>query len=154
VVSVRTATRSDVSSIGAIIRSESFGFLVDPGSEDAKRFFAALEPAAIEKLMDDPTRLYFVAVDHEAVVGMIMVRNNNYISQFFVAATHQGRGVGRLLWQHALETVVAAGATGEFCVSSSLAAECIYARFGFARSGEPTAQNGFKFVPMQREAAE
>jgi ribosomal protein S18 acetylase RimI-like enzyme len=154
VVSVRTATRLDALAIATVIRSESFGFLVDPASEDAKRFFAALEQTALEKLMGDPTRLYFVAVENEAIVGMIMVRDKNYISQFFVAATHQGRGVGRLLWQHALATVVAAGATGEFSVSSSLAAEGIYARFGFARTGEPTAQNGFKFVPMQRAAAE
>jgi predicted N-acetyltransferase YhbS len=151
---VRTATRSDAPAIGAVIRSESFGFLVDPASVEAKRFFAALEPAAIEKLMDDPTRLYFVAIEEDAVVGMIMVRDKNYICQFFVAATHQGRGVGRLLWQHALGTVVAAGATGEFSVSSSLAAEGIYARFGFARTAEPTTQNGFKFVPMQRLPSE
>ncbi|MCM0607376.1 MAG: GNAT family N-acetyltransferase [Ideonella sp. WA131b] len=30
----------------------------------------------------------------------------------------------------------------------------MYARFGFVRSGEPTSQNGFRFVPMQRAAAE
>ena len=147
VVYVRTATRSDATGIGTVIRSESFGFLVDPASEEATRFFASLEPAAIEKMMDDPARLYFVAVDEEAVVGMIMVRDKNYISQFFVATTHQGRGIGRLLWQHALGKVIAAGATGEFSVSSSLAAEGIYARFGFARTGEPTTQNGFRFVP-------
>jgi len=104
--------------------------------------------------MDDPARLYFVAEENGGIIGMIMLRDMNYISQFFVAATHQGRGVGRLLWEQALRTVVDAGASGAFSVSSSLAAENIYARFGFARSGEPTSQNGFRFVPMQRAGAE
>jgi GNAT superfamily N-acetyltransferase len=154
VVLVRAATRSDSPAIGLVIRGESSDFLVDPGSEETERFFAALEPTAIERMMDDPARLYFVAEVGGAVVGMIMVRDKNYISQFFVASTHQGRGVGRLLWEQALRTVVDAGATGEFSVSSSLAAERTYARFGFVRSGEPTSQNGFRFVPMQRAAAE
>lgn len=153
-IHVRTATPSDASAIGDVIRGESTDFLVDPASEEAKQFFATLEPNAIEKMMGDPARFYWVAEDEGAVVGMIMVRDKNYVSQFFVAATHQGRGVGRLLWEHALKASVAAGTTGEFGVRSSLAAQRVYARFGFAPTGEPTSQNGFKFIPMQRAAAQ
>jgi predicted N-acetyltransferase YhbS len=154
VLQVRAATSSDASSIGIVIRGESSEFLVDPASAEAERFFAALEPAAIKKMMAEPTRLYLVAEDEGSVVGMIMVRDQNYISQFFVAATHQRQGVGRLLWEQALKTVVSSGATGEFSVSSSLAAERIYARFGFVPTGKPTSQNGFRFIPMYRAAAE
>ncbi len=153
-VHVRTATPSDASALGVIIRGQSSQFLVDPDGEEAKRFFEALEPPAIKKLMEDPARLYFVAEDEGTIVGIIMVRDKNYISQFFVAATHQGQGVGRLLWNQALKAAVAAGASGEFSVSSSLAAEGIYERFGFATTGEPTVENGFRFVPMHRAATE
>ena len=152
-VQVRIALPSDASAIGAVIRSESSDFLVDPEGDEARRFFAALEPEGIEKAIADPSRFYMVAVDRGVVVGVINVRDQNYVSQFFVANTHQRRGVGRLLWEHALKRVVLAGGTGEFTVSSSLAAQAIYARFGFLPTGEQTIQNGFRFVPMRRAAA-
>ena len=140
---VRTATASDAKAIGCLIRGQSADFLVDPSSEDAKHFFSALEPAAIEEMMKDSSRLYLVAVDQEAIIGMIMVREKNYISQFFVAATRQGRGIGRLLWEQALKTIHAAGGMGEFSVNSSLAAQEVYGRFGFVPAGELTIENGF-----------
>ncbi len=153
-VHVRTATPLDAPAIGRVIRGESPDCLVDPASDEARRFFAALEPVAIMKMMDDPARLYLVAEEKGTVVGMIMVRDKNYISQFFVTATHKGQGIGRSLWEQALKLSVAAGATGDFSVSSSMAAQHIYTRFGFVPAGEPTSKNGFKFIPMQRAASE
>lgn len=139
--------------IGQVIRDQSFHFLVDPKSEEAQRFFLSLAPPAIEKSMNDPNRSYFVAEDSGAVVGVIMVRDKGYISQFFVAHSHQRRGIGRLLWNLAFKEAVAAGGSGEFAVDSSLLAQPVYAQLGFLPVGKPTVRNGFEFVSMRRASA-
>ncbi|CAD5373085.1 hypothetical protein RA210_U290026 [Rubrivivax sp. A210] len=152
-VQVRIASAQDSKAIGSIIRGESLHFLVEPDGEDAQRFYAALEPDAIEKSMTEPSRCYFVAEEGNKVIGMIMTRDNNYVSQFFVAAQYQGRGIGARLWRLALHNAVSTGAAGEFKVDSSLVAKPVYERLGFVAVGEPTVRSGFKFIPMRRPAA-
>ena len=98
-VRVRIANPQDGKVIGSIIRGESLHFLVEPEGVEAQRFYATLEPSAIEKSMTEPTRHYFVAEEGNRVIGMIMTRENNYVSQFFVPTEHQGRGVGTKLWR-------------------------------------------------------
>ena len=150
---IRIATREDSVAIGRVIRGESSHFLVDPEGEEARRFFESLEPSNVEKAMEDSARRYFVAEDERKVVGMIMTRDDDYVSQFFIAGSHQGRGIGGALWRFALRSAVSAGGTGEFTVDSSLVAKPIYERFGFCPVGEPTVRNGFKFISMHRPAA-
>ena len=152
-VQVRIASAQDSKAIGSIIRGESLHFLVDPEGEDAQRFYAALEPDSIERSMTESSRCYFVAEEGTKVVGMIMTRDNNYVSQFFVAAQYQGRGIGAKLWRHALHNALSTGATGEFKVDSSLVARPVYERLGFIPVGELTVCSGFKFIPMRRPAA-
>ncbi len=152
-VKVRIANLEDSEVIGSIIRGESLHFLVEPEGAEAQRFYASLEPCAIEKSMTEATRLYIVAEEGNKVVGMIMTRENNYVSQFFVTDAYQGRGVGSKLWSSALHSALAAGATGEFNVDSSLFAKPVYEKLGFIAVGEPTVRNGFKYIPMHRSAA-
>jgi GNAT superfamily N-acetyltransferase len=151
-VKVRIANPADSKAIGSIIRGESLHFLVDPEGVEAQRFYAALEPSAIENSMADPTRNYIVAEEGSRVIGMIMTRESSYISQFFVTAAYQGQGVGSKLWNFALHNALAAGATGEFKVDSSLVAKPVYETLGFIAVGEPMASNGFKYIPMHRPA--
>jgi predicted N-acetyltransferase YhbS len=104
-------------------------------------------------MMTESARSYFVAEDGNEIVGMIMIRDQNYISQFFVSAQHQSKGIGGTLWRLALNSAMANGATGEFKVDSSLIARPIYESLGFAIAGEETVRAGFKFVSMHRPAA-
>ena len=113
-VQVRIANAQDSTAIGSIIRGGGFHFLVEPNGPEAKRFYAALEPVAIANSMTEPSRYYFVAEEGSRVVGMIMTRENNYVSQFFVALQYQGQGIGGKLWRYALHSALVDGATGEF----------------------------------------
>ena len=149
---VRAATIKDCTAIGAIIRAESHHFLVDPDGAEAQRFYDALRPSAIEESMKHSARCYWVAEADSEVVGMIMIRDQNHISQFFVAGPHKGKGAGGKLWLLALNTALASGASGEFSVDSSLAAVPVYQSIGFAVAGVETVRNGFRFVPMHRPA--
>lgn len=149
---IRLATAQDSTAIGRIIRGESRHVLVDTESLEAQKFFASLAPAVIEQYMAESARRCCVAEEAGKVVGMIMTRDNKHISQFFVAGTHQGQGIGRALWRFALRQAVSAGGTGEFTVDSSLIAQPIYERWGFCPVGEPMVQNGFTFMAMHRPA--
>ena len=146
---IRPATLEDAEAIGDLIRSMSHLFLVSPNGEEATRFFASLEPASIVNSMREANRSYLVAEAKSNVVGMIMVRDGNYISQFFVAQASQGRGIGRELWLRAKATALQDFGSNEFSVDSSLGAVRAYERLGFRKVGDRTVKNGFEFVAMR-----
>jgi GNAT superfamily N-acetyltransferase len=153
-VQVRKANTGDCAAIGSIIRGESGHFLVAPQGPQAQRFYAALAPSAIAQSMGDAARAYFVAELGSRVVGMIMLRGGNYVSQFFVQAQHQGHGVGAALWRVALQGALSEGASGEFKVDSSLIARPVYEKLGFTVVGDVAVRNGFTYVPMHRPASQ
>jgi len=151
--SCRLATPTDAVALSALVLGLVSDMLVDPEGEEAQRFYAAMSPTELAKYLEMPTRFYVVAEVDGQVQGMIMVRDNNYIGQFFVAQSHQGKGVGSALWRFAFAQARSHGGTGEFKVNSSLVAVPIYSRFGFTVAGAAEVENGFKFIPMRREAA-
>jgi GNAT superfamily N-acetyltransferase len=149
---VRQARPSDAEAIATLVRSLVAESLVDPESDEARRFYAAIAPEEIAKFIVMPNRFYAIAEVGGAVQGMIMVRDANYIGQFFVSRVHQSNGMGSALWAFAQEGARVAGASGEFTVRSSVAAEPVYRRFGFLPTGPVEVQQGFKFIPMRRQA--
>lgn len=149
---VRLAKPTDAAAVSSLVLNLVGDMLVDPEGEDAKRFFAAMAPLELMSYMELPTRFYVVAEVDAELQGMIMIRDNNYVGQFFVNHAYQGRGIGSELWRFALTQAQRLGGTGEFTVNSSLAAVPVYGRFGFTATGGPEAAHGFKFVPMRREA--
>lgn len=148
--SVRKATSADAAAIGALVQRLALDSLVDPKCEEAERFYVTLTPAEVAKSMALPNRFYAVAEVNREVRGMIMVRDANYVGQFFVHPEQQGKGVGSALWQYALANAKVAGGSGEFRVRSSVAAVPVYRRFGFVPTGPVEMQLGFRFVPMLR----
>jgi GNAT superfamily N-acetyltransferase len=149
--SVRRAVSTDAAAIGALVQSFVADSLLDPKSEEAERFYGTLTPTAVANFMALSNCFYAVAEVNREVCGMIMVRDANYVVQFFVRAEQQGKGVGGGLWRFALANAVAAGGSGEFTVRSSVAAEAVYRRFGFQPIGPVQMQQGFRFVPMRRD---
>jgi predicted GNAT family N-acyltransferase len=151
-ISVRHATTEDAEAISSVVCELAHNLLVDPEGEESKRFYAAMKPDELKRYMQMEDRFYIVAEVGSTVHGMIMVRYDNYIGQFFVSEAHQRRGVGNALWSFALATAKLRGSNGEFTVNSSLSAVPIYERFGFLSTGTADVQNGFKFIPMRRES--
>jgi GNAT superfamily N-acetyltransferase len=150
---IRFATPTDATAVSALVLGLVGDMLVDPDGEDARRFYAAMSPMELTKYMEMADRFYVVAEIDGRIRGMIMVRNNNYVGQFFVDQAHQGQGMGSALWRFALAQARHLGGTGEFTVNSSLAAVPVYSRLGFVETGAPEVANGFKFIPMRKEAS-
>ena len=146
---IRDASVDDAKAIGDLIRSMSHLFLVSPYGEDAVRFFASLTPESILKSMQETNRFCLVAEAESEVVGMVMVRDGNYISKFFVAQAFQGRGIGRQLWLGAKAKAIQEFSSNEFSVNSSLGAVHAYECLGFRKVGDRTVKNGFEFIPMR-----
>lgn len=149
---VRQATIDDASAIGQLVRSLVDESLVDPEGEDAARFYETLAPSEVARFMQAPNLSYGVAEECGTVVGMILIRDNNYIGQLFVAEQHQRKGIGSALWQYALEIALREGGTGEFTVLSSIVAKDVYAKFGFKATGSTEVKHGFRFIRMHRAA--
>ena len=148
--SVRKATSTDAAAIGALVRGLVGDSLIDTASVEAERFFATLTSEEVAKAMMLPNRFYAVAEMGFEVCGMIMIRDANYVAQFFVQGEFQGKGIGSALWRFALANALAAGGNGEFTVRSSVAAKPVYRRLGFEPTGPAEIQQGFRFVPMRR----
>ena len=149
---VRLATPTDAAAVSALVLALVGDRLVDPEGEEAQHFYASMSPSELTKYMELPTRFYAVAEVDGQVQGVIMVRDDNYIGQFFVNQAHQGKGLGSALWQFALAHAEKLHGSGRFTVNSSLAAVPVYSRFGFVASGAPEVASGFRFIPMRKEA--
>jgi GNAT superfamily N-acetyltransferase len=147
---VRLATPADAASVSALVIGLADGSLVDPKGEEAQRFRASMSPEEVARYLDFQNRFYAVAQVDGEVRGMIMVRDDNYIGQFFVSQVHQGQGIGSALWQFALAHALQRGGSGHFTVNSSLVAVPVYNRFGFTATGAIEEAHGFRFVPMRR----
>jgi predicted N-acetyltransferase YhbS len=150
--SIRPAEPDDASQISALVCILADALLVDPMSEEARSFYAVMQPARIASNMAKEDRFYLVAEVAGEIVGMILVLNNNYIGQFFVQGTRQGQGIGSALWRAALSRAKQAGSDGAFTVKSSLGAEPIYQHLGFQAVGGESVDSGFRFIPMNRGA--
>jgi GNAT superfamily N-acetyltransferase len=149
---VRRGLPTDAAAISALVRNLIAESLVDPEGEQARRFLATLEPLGVATCILMPSRFYAVAEVNGAVEGMIMVRDAHHVGQFFVSPAHQGAGIGSALWCFALANAKQAGGSGAVTVRSSVAAEPFYRKLGFVSTGPVEVQQGFRFVPMRREA--
>lgn len=90
-----------------------------------------------------------VAKESENIVGIIEVRNNDHISLFFVKNNLKGRGIGRQLFNKAVETIKANSETTEITVNSSPNSVMIYQKLGFEKVSEERSFKGLRYTPMK-----
>ena len=89
------------------------------------------------------------AYDKGEMIGIIATRNEgSHIALFFVDGAHQGRGIGRRLW----ETVLENSGADVITVNSSLYAKDIYSKLGFIQLSDVLQQDGIRFIPMEYSA--
>jgi GNAT superfamily N-acetyltransferase len=106
---------------------------------------------AVRYILFDKPDNYFVIVAKrdENVLGMIAVADHHHISLFFVDRAHQGKRIGRGLFEAALERCRATSPSLQAVdVHSSLFAVPIYERLGFRRQGGTELKNGIRFVKL------
>lgn len=92
-------------------------------------------------------------VDGE-IAGMIEFRHGEHLSMLFVDAAFHRRGIGRMLYDAALERLRGeAPGLREITVNASRYGVPIYERLGFVVAGEEQTVNGITFVPMTAQLA-
>ncbi len=90
-----------------------------------------------------------VAKENGNIAGMIEVRNNDHISLFFVKNGLHGRGIGRQLFNKAVDTIKANSKTTEITVNSSPNSVMIYQKLGFEKVSEERSFKGLRYTPMK-----
>jgi GNAT superfamily N-acetyltransferase len=89
--------------------------------------------------------LMFGAIEDGTVVGVIALRNEgSHISLFFVDGRQHRKGIGRKLFQAALQNNAAETIT----VNSSPYAVEVYRRLGFIETDKEQLTNGLRYIPM------
>ncbi|HNV35036.1 MAG TPA: GNAT family N-acetyltransferase [Bacillota bacterium] len=111
----------------------------DYSKEGIRAFRSFLDCEAAIKALT----FYGCYVDDE-LAGMLAMRGDSHICMLFVTGSFHKRGIGRALFDHALENSSAA----EITVHSSPYAEGFYGRLGFAKTDVEQVRDGIRFIPM------
>ncbi|MBR0462513.1 MAG: GNAT family N-acetyltransferase [Erysipelotrichaceae bacterium] len=89
---------------------------------------------------------FYGAFISDKLVGVIATRNEgSHIALFFVEGEHQGKGIGRKLF----ETVQSLCQSERMTVNSSPYASAIYHKLGFKDTDTEQTVNGLRFIPME-----
>lgn len=106
-----------------------------------KAFWEAIHS---EKYLD--TLEAYGAFEDKDLLGIIATRNEgNHVALFFVDGAHQGKGIGRSLWN----TVLAENTSKTITVHSSLFAAPVYKKLGFVQTDDVQEEAGISYVPMR-----
>jgi len=149
---IRSATVEDAATISALVTA-SVREHIAPSLSDAglSHLVTEMTPENQADRMRNGYQ-YFVALESDTLVGTAAVRPPAHLYLFFVDTQHQGRGIGRELWNRARDWI-ASSHHGPITVNSSLNAIAAYERLGFAIAGPPVESHGVRVQPMQwREA--
>jgi ribosomal protein S18 acetylase RimI-like enzyme len=149
VASIRPARPADTVAIADLIRSASeASFLPDLSEVGRWRFLSDHTSEAMASRLQSSEFRYDVAEEGGVLVGLVGVRSGTHLFSLYVAPNMQGRGLGRMLWNHVRDRSLTRPAA-VFTVNSSTNAVPIYERFGFVATGATVDANGVLYVPMR-----
>ena len=142
--------------VGAVSRliQRIFAAQVAPhfDSEGRAEFSNYVSPDALIERLSCSRYLAVIALCGETVVGAVELRDGRHISLMFVDGAHQGRGVGRTLFNRVLKEVRSQG-TANITVHASPNAVDAYRSMGFHVSGAMQCRDGMYYVPMVRDSS-
>jgi len=96
------------------------------------------------------SRLMYVALDHNIVVGMADARENGHIQSFYVDSPYHRRGIGTELMNHMVCELKLRG-FDHITLDSSPYGLPFYLKFGFYPTGMEQKTDGFIGTPMAYE---
>ncbi len=137
-VTIRAATRDDVSALLPLVRAYRVFYEQQPDGERERAF--------LERHLQNGTSVVYLAeIDGEAAgfVQLFKTYSTVHLSSawiledLFVAQAHRGRGIGRRLLDRAKEHALADGASGMFLETAyeNETAQRLYERAGWTREG-------------------
>ena len=127
-----------------------FGQFVAPQfSSEGRREFQSYADPHLLRLRSRWNHLVLLAVDDDAIAGMIEVRDDGHVTLFFVEGEHQGEGIGGELLRRSLSISEMRNPNlSRVTVNSSPNAVAIYERLGFRKAGAERDGDHIRSVPM------
>jgi GNAT superfamily N-acetyltransferase len=130
---------------------ESFDACVAPDyAQEGRDLFVQVVTAGYLCSLPNRQGFTLVAKLDGRMVGMCAFRDGHHVTLFFVLPECQGRGIGRRLFDTAVERVRrnVPGAS-KLEVHSSLVAVPVYQALGFSVTGPEKVEGGIRYVPME-----
>ena len=115
--------------------------------EGVREFHSFTEPELVRPKIEADEMQMWVALDGEAIVGMIALRSVNHICLFFVDDAHHRQGIGHLLYQ-AVQNHLRRLKREFVSVYSSPYAVLVYERLGFVRVAKEQLVNDMRCNPL------
>ncbi|MFN3988152.1 MAG: GNAT family N-acetyltransferase, partial [Rhodocyclaceae bacterium] len=100
-MSIRKADSGDAPKLRSLVVDLSRFYLRDPDATPPDWLASSLsEVDFVGRLAGDDYYNYVYELNSE-LVAYISIKRPNHVYHLFVAASHQGKGIARLLWEHA-----------------------------------------------------
>jgi GNAT superfamily N-acetyltransferase len=147
---IRIGSPSDAEAVAGLIACFQSELTDDPSGTGAERFLASVSVQAEREYLASARYRYLLAFSGSEFAGFIAIRDGSHLFHLFVDRAHQRQGLGRRLWQRALEELCTPNSEGFFTVNATLLAIPVYRRFGFAPVGARQSVDGISFLPMRR----
>ncbi|MCG6873642.1 MAG: GNAT family N-acetyltransferase [Betaproteobacteria bacterium] len=146
---IRPGTVHDAERISRLLVALSEEFVVPDFSPQGRaHFLGELAVSEMERRLSGDFRFY-LAEDAEALAGVVAIRGTTHLYYLFIAKPHQGTGLARRLWLHAMKESLARGAPSRFTVNASNFAVAAYERLGFRRTEPMRERSGVLYNPME-----
>jgi GNAT superfamily N-acetyltransferase len=143
--SIRHAMATDAADISKLIASTSETCCFSEATPCPDWYLNSIQSQSIATLIASESMVFLLAVNNQAIAGVLAIEGKSSIKYFFVHPAQQKMGIGQLLWQFAKNS----GAFGETLkVRSSLFAVPVYERLGFKSTEPPGCFKGLHFQPM------
>ena len=124
-------------------------FVAPQFSDEGRREFRSYADPHLFLLRSRWNHSVLLALDDDAIVGMIEARDDGHVTLFFVEGEHQGKGIGGELLRRALSICARRNrCLSKITVNSSPNAVGIYERLGFRRAGPERDGDAIRSVPM------
>lgn len=147
-LSIRPALQADAIPFAQLIADLGTAFLTPGEESEAESFWNSVSADAERRYIASPDFELHTACIGEEIVGFIGIHKGRHLFHLFVDRRHQGKGIGRALWQYHLERMAPELLPETFTVNASMAAVGFYKRLGFTRTAETQYRHGISFVPM------
>ncbi|MFH0894878.1 MAG: GNAT family N-acetyltransferase [Bacteroidota bacterium] len=122
---------------------------IDYSNEGNQFFYDWIDPLKIAERHQKQNTI-MLAWEDLNLVGMIEIRDNNWISLLFVDKKYHGQGIAKKLFQEALKKSILKNPKLEkFNVHASPYSIPAYQKLGFIESDVMQENNGIKYLPME-----
>jgi len=144
-MNIRVTNKYDVSDICSLVTSLSH-FYLKKGEWQLPNWFAETltADAFLNRIQSEEYQNFVYEINGE-IVCYLAIKGNSHLYHLFVSELHQGKGISRCLWDHAITNC----ATEIYTLRSSMYAVPIYQKFGFEAIGEATEKDGIVFQVME-----